>query len=182
MGRIVWVAAVTAVTVACLGWALAALGPRSASFALIVVWLPMTWLGTVSRIVPPRLPEGWHRLRPWERNGRIHELLGVKVAKRLLRRGPAVLWNPSLRLPAEPTPERLSILEQRMRVAEASHAILLVATLAIVVHAAARGWWVAAAVTLLLDLVVNGYPVLLQRYNRSLLQQRFPGASPGGPV
>ena len=52
MGRIVWVAAVTAVTVACLGWALAALGPRSASFALIVVWLPMTWLGTVSRIVP----------------------------------------------------------------------------------------------------------------------------------
>jgi hypothetical protein len=30
---------------------------------------------------------------------------------------------------------------------------------------------------LLFDTLMNGYPVMLQRYNRALLQQRFPTAA-----
>ena len=179
MGRIVRVGVPTVVTVGLVGWALTALGPSSLWFAVVVVWLPMTWLGTVSRVLPPTLPEGWYRLRAVERDGRIHERLGVRVAKALLRRGPARLWNPGLRLPADPTPERLSILERRMRVAEATHVILFVGTLGVVLHAALRGWWAAAVVTLALDVLLNGYPALLQRYNRALLDRRFAGPPDG---
>jgi hypothetical protein len=61
-----------------------------------------------------------------------------------------------------------------MNDAEASHFALLVATLGVVMNAAARGWWTAAGLTLLFDVLMNGYPVMLQRYNRALLYSRFP--------
>ena len=61
-----------------------------------------------------------------------------------------------------------------MKDAEASHFVLLVAMLAVVINSAARGWWVAAGLTLLFDVLMNGYLVMLQRYNRVLLHARFP--------
>jgi hypothetical protein len=159
-------------------WAWHALGPTSVGFAFVVVWLPMTWLGTLSRIVRPRLPASAHRLRSWEVDGRVYERLGVRLVKRLLRRGPLAVFNPGLHLPSKPTPERIAELDQRMRDAEAAHAILLVLTLGVVVHALARGWWVAAVATAAFDVAVNGYPVMLQRYNRARLHRRFDAAPP----
>jgi hypothetical protein len=46
--------------------------------------------------------------------------------------------------------------------------------LGVMINAAAHGWWTAAGLTLLFDLLMNGYPVMLQRYNRVLLYARFP--------
>lgn len=154
-------------------WGWEAFGPRSAVFAFVVVWVPMTWLGTVSRVAQPRLPARYHELREFERDGRIYERAGVKAAKRLLRRGPFARFNPHLHLPKEQTPERLAHLEMRMEDAEASHAIVFVATLGVVAHAASRGWWTAAGLTLVFDVLMNGYPMMLQRYNRALLHRRF---------
>jgi hypothetical protein len=166
----------TAVVVATLLWSLRVFGAHSAAFSFFVVWLPMTWLGTVGRLWTPRLPQQCHDLRSFERSGRIYELLGVRVVKAILRRGPLAVFNPRLHLPPEPSAGNVARLEQSMRDAEASHAILLVLTLGIVVHAAARGWWTAAWCTLLFDVLVNGYPVMLQRYNRALLARRFPSS------
>lgn len=163
----------TLVAVALLAWSGRVLGPSSAAFAILVVWIPMTWLGTVSRIVRPRLPRSYHELHAWEQNGRVYERAGVRRAKQLLRRGPFAAFNPDLHLPAERTPERLARLDQRMRDAEASHFILLVASCGVAAHAAARGWWLGAVLTLLSNVVMNGYPVMLQRYNRALLHRRF---------
>lgn len=167
------VAGATIVTAGLLLGSLQAFGARSIWFAFLVVWLPMTWLGTVSRLVRPRLPRRYHALRRFERDGRLYELLGIRLVKWLLRRGPLAVFNPDLHLPAEPTPASVAHLDQRMRDAEASHFILLVLTVGVVVHAAARGWWAAAGWTILFDVLVNGYPVMLQRYNRALLSRRF---------
>ncbi len=171
-------AALTSVTFALLAWSWQGFGPRSSWFAFIVVWLPMVWLGTASRLMTPRLPASYHRLRRFERDGRVHELLGVRVVKRLLRRGPMAAFNPHLHLPPERTPADLARLEQRMRDAEASHAILFAMTLGVALHAVVRGWVVTAALTLLFDVLLNGYPVMLQRYNRALLHRRFEMPSP----
>lgn len=171
--RILLATGATAIAAVALAWVLRSIDPRSAGFAFLVVWIPMAWLGTMSRFVRPRLPERYHRLRAFERSGRLYELLGVKLAKRLLRRGPLAVFNPGLHLPAERTPESLRQLDQRMRDAEASHMILLVLMLGVAANAATRGWWGAAAWTLLFDVILNGYPVLLQRYNRALLRRRF---------
>lgn len=172
MRKVVFVTVATSVAVAVLVAGGRWLGADSAGFALLAVWVPMTWLGTLSRVVRPRLPGAYHRLRPFELDGRVYERLGVRVVKRLLRRGPLAVFNPDLHLPAERSPERLAHLDQRMRDAEAAHALLFVATLGVVAHALAQGWWTAAALTLLFDVLLNGYPVMLQRYNRALLRRR----------
>jgi hypothetical protein len=174
MGKRLFVAAATVVAAAVLLFGVRRLGPTSAGFAFLVVWAPMTWLGTVRHGVRPRLPRRYHELRDFERDPRLYRLLGVSLVKRLLRRGPLAVFNPGLHLPAERSPERLAELEQRMNDAEASHFVLLVAMLGVVINAAARGWWTAAGLTLLFDVLMNGYPVMLQRYNRALLHARFP--------
>jgi Glycosyl-4,4'-diaponeurosporenoate acyltransferase len=173
------VATATAVAVVVLIWSLRFFGADSVWFAFFVVWVPMTWLGTISRVITPRVPAGYLELRPFERDGRLYEMLGVGVAKRLLRRGPMAAFNPGLHLPSDPTPERIAVLDQRMRAAEASHAILAVLTMVIVAYMAVRGWWMVAGCTLLFDVLMNGYPVMLQRYNRARLAARF-GGSPTG--
>jgi hypothetical protein len=169
----VLVTVATGIAVTLLVWSLSAFGPRAIAFAFLVVWLPMVWLGLVSRVVVPRLPERYHALRGFERDGRLYELLGVRLVKRVLRRGPLAVFNPDLHLPAERTPRSLARLDQRMRDAEASHFILLIPTLGIVANAIVRRWWGAAGWTLLFDIFMNGYPVMLQRYNRALLVRRF---------
>ena len=160
----------TTIALALLAWSLQQFGARSVWFALLVVWIPMTWLGTVSRVATPRMPEQYHRLRGFEEDGRIYELLGVRLVKSLLRRGPFAVFNPGLHLPSEQSAASLGRLDQRMRDAEATHFWLLVAMLGVVAHAGVRGWWAAAGWTLLFDVAVNGYPVMLQRYNRALLK------------
>lgn len=162
---------------ALLSWGRRRFGTDSPIFSFLAVWVPMTWLGTVSRVAQPRLPDSYHELRDFERDGRVYELLGVRKAKQLLRRGPFAVFNPGLHLPAERTPERLAHLEQKMEDAEASHAILFVATFGVVIRAASRRRWPAAALTLIFDALFNGYPVMLQRYNRALLHRRFSTSS-----
>jgi glycosyl-4,4'-diaponeurosporenoate acyltransferase len=174
VGKSLLVAVATVALVAVLQFGVRVLGPASVAFAFLVVWAPMTCLGTVSHVLPPRLPRRYHELRDVERDPSFYERLGVRRVKRLLRRGPLAVFNPGLHLPAERSREHLAQLEQRMNTAEASHFVLFVATLGVVVNAAARGWWIAAGMTMLFDVLINGYPVMLQRYNRVLLHARFP--------
>lgn len=148
-------------------------GPDSVGFAFATVWLPMMWLGTASRVVVLRLPNRLHALRAFERDGRVYERLGVRVVKFLLRRGPLSVFNPDLHLPKDRSPERLAFLDGRMREAEASHAILFVLTLGLAIVTAMLALWTAAGWILVFNVLVNGYPVMLQRYNRGLLARRF---------
>ena len=177
MRKALLLAGVTIGMAALAAWSRRAFGARSARFAFLVVWLPLAWFALLGRALAGRpvlrLPAQVHALRAFERDGRVYELLGVRVAKSLLRRRPLAVFAPDLHLPAEPTPATVADLDERMRQAEALHEILLVVTLAVVVNAATRGWWGAAGWTLLFNVLANGYPAMLQRYNRALLAQRF---------
>jgi Glycosyl-4,4'-diaponeurosporenoate acyltransferase len=172
------VAGMTIGMAALMAWSLRVFGARSAWFALAVVWLPLGWFALLGRILALRrpvlrLPAYVHALRAFERDGRVYELLGVRVAKWLLRRGPLAVGAPDLHLPAQPTPANLTVLDQRMQQAEAIHEILLAVTLTVAVGAAVRGWWDAVGWLLLFNVLANVYPAMLQRYNRALLARRF---------
>ena len=172
--RVAVVGSATVVAGVVVAWSWRAVGWRSRRFAFVAVWAPMTWLGTISRVVTPRLPSRCHELARFERGGaRLYELLGVRVVKRLLRRGPIAVFNPGLHLPAEPTPERIARLDERMREAEASHTIMFAASTATAVAAWAARSPSTARQVMGWNVVLNGYPVLLQRYNRGLLERRF---------
>jgi hypothetical protein len=173
MSRFAAVVVAAAVSVTASVWSANAFGASSLGLSFVIVWLPMVVVGLLSRVVQIRLPDRFHALRRCERGGRIYELVGIRWFKAMLRRGPLAAFNPDLHLPEERTPANLARLAQRMRDAEASHAVLFVATLAVVAHAAVRGWWLAAVSTLVFDVVMNGYPVMLQRYNRLELAARY---------
>jgi hypothetical protein len=157
------------VPLAVAGWAVVVLDPTGPWFALIAVWAPMTFLGSVSHARPFDLGPSFHHLRPFERDGRVYERLGVRVAKSIARRPPITWFNPGLRLPRQRTHEQLALLDRRMRTAEASHTIAFVVSAVVAADALAHGWWQAAGWTLLFDVVLNGYPIALQRYNRARL-------------
>lgn len=144
-------------------------GPRSVAFAFCVVWFPTGWFTVVAQLLGLRLPESVVRLRAIEQRGRLYELLGVRVAKRVLRRGPLSVFSRDMRLSGERTPAAITRLESQMRFAEATHLVVLLAVVPVIVHAVARGWWAAAGWTLLFDVLVNAYPAMLQRYNRAWL-------------
>ncbi|MEZ5269811.1 MAG: hypothetical protein R2789_15000 [Microthrixaceae bacterium] len=137
-----------------------------------MVWLPMAWLGTISRLVTLRLPEAGSSCAFGD--GRLYERLGVRLIKRLLRRGPFAVFNPGLHLPAG-TPQRTwGPGTENAGGAGPSHSIPVRGHVRCVRCIwAAAGWWSAAGWIALFNVLVNGYPVMLQRYNRALLHQRF---------
>ena len=97
--KFVAVAALSLVFGVTFRWLAHACGPRSAGFAFLLVWLSMCWVTLVLRAFPFLLPATYYDLRPCERDGRHYEMVGVLVAKRILRRGPLQFFNPRLHLP-----------------------------------------------------------------------------------
>lgn len=172
--KILLLVAVTFVFDALVRWLAGALGPRSAAFAFLLVWSIMCWVALVSMAFPLRLPASYYELRPGERDGRRYERLGVLVAKRLLRRGPLHLFSPKLHFPPVRDAQGLAKLDAQMRRAETDHVYMFLAVVLVIGHALARGWWDAAAWTLLFNILINGYPVMLQRYNRARLAAQRP--------
>jgi hypothetical protein len=165
----VLVAAETFAFYALLRWLAGACGPRSAAFAFLLVWSIMCWVALVSMAFPLRLPASYYELRPGERDGRRYERLGVLIAKRVLRRAPLHWLNPKLHFPPVRDAQGLAKVEARMRRAETDHVFMFLAVVPVIGHAIVRGWWDAAAWTLLFDILINAYPVMLQRYNRGRL-------------
>lgn len=168
--KILAVAALSLAFGALLTWLAHAFGARSAGFAFLLVWLSMCWVTLVLAAFPLRLPAAYYELRPGERDGRRYEMLGVLVAKRVLRRGPLRIFNPKLHLPGVRDAESLAKLDAAMRGAETNHVIMFLVVALVIAHAMVRGWWDAAAWTLLFNVLINVYPVMLQRYNRGRLR------------
>ena len=162
-----------------LAWLARACGPQSVGFAFLLVWLIMCWVTLVLRAFPVRFPASYYELRPGERDGRRYERLGVLVAKRLLRRGPLHLLNRKVHFPAVLDGPGLATLDGYMREAETNHVIMFLVVVTAIVHALVQGWWRASVWTLFFNVVINAYPVMLQRYNRGRLAS-FRPREPGG--
>lgn len=161
---------------ALLAWAWTALGPQSVMFAFLAVWIPMACFALVGEAVSLRLPDAIFAEHGWERGGRVYELVGVRVAKRLLRRGPLHVFARHMQFhDEERTRSDVRALARGMREAETTHGVQFVVMAAVSVGFAASGWWGTAAWMTLFNVVVNGYPSILQRYNRILLGRRFSG-------
>ena len=169
--KILVVAALSLGFGALLIWLAHACGARSAGFAFLLVWLTMCWVTLVLLAFPLRFPSIYYQLRPGERDGRRYEIVGVLVAKRVLRRWPLNIFNPKLHMPRVRDAQGLAKLDAAMRIAETNHAVMFLIVLLAIAHALVRGWRDAAAWTLLFNIVINVYPVMLQRYNRGRLEE-----------
>ncbi len=149
-----------------IAWSLHAFGFRSPVVAFIVNWMVMACVATLFLVVRVSLPSTYYEARPFERSGRVYECIGIRLVKKFLRRGPLRILSPRLRLPKEKTVVTLRNLQNEMRKAETAHVLTLVLMLLLIGYSAVKGWLDAALWLLLFDLLLNVYPIMLQRYNR----------------
>jgi len=169
--KLVVLALATIAAVALLLWSLEVFVFRSPTFALLLNWLAMSWVAIAGQAVHFSLPHGYYSIKRFERTGQIYERLGVRLFKRLVRRGPLTLLSPTLRFPKDRTTAALRHLEYEMRKAETGHVYIFVLMLLCTSLALLMQWFDAVGWMLACSVIINGYPVMLQRYNRIKLQE-----------
>ena len=155
-----------------------ALGFRSPVFAFMVNWFAFCWAGMVVSVVKPAayliLPERYYAVKDFEQTGQVYERLGIRLIKRLVYRGPFRVFSPTMRL--SKFSEGLNVsalrrLEHETRKGEATHLFVFVLVLPFVGYAALRGWLDAVLWLMTFNVILNVYPVMLQRYHRNRLQK-----------
>jgi len=152
-----------------LKWSTDNFGFRSPLFAFIANWLILAWIAILGQTLVFTYPPRYYNIKRFERDGRLYEILGIRVFKKLVRRGPLSIFSPTLRFTGSKS--ALPMLEKEMRKAEAGHLTIFLVILLFAGMAMTRGWFDAAGWMLLFSAIFNGYPIMLQRYNRMRLYQ-----------
>ena len=152
-------------------WTKNSLGFRSPVSAFLINWLAMSWVAVIGQVVNFSFAPSYYHTKPFERTGQVYERLGIRLFKKLVQRGPLAIFSPTLRFPKEKTVSALQGLLNEMRKAETGHALIFVLVLLFVGYAALKGWLDAVVWMLLFNILINGYPIMLQRYNRIKLQE-----------
>ena len=162
----------TGAAIALIVWVFVSFSFRSPIFAFLINWLIMSWVAILGQFVTfPSFASTYYEIKPFEQSGRVYERLGISLFKKMVRRGPFSVFSPTLRFPAQRTAPALKNLENEMRKAETSHLIIFFIILLPIGYALFKGWLDAFVWLLLFDILFNGYPVMLQRYNRIKLQE-----------
>ena len=169
--RLVVFVVVTAAAVYLIVWSLDAFGFRSPVSALLVNWLGMSWVALVGQTAHFVFPPRYYEVKSFEGTGQLYECLGIRLFKSLVRRGPLTIFSPTLRFPKDRTVPAMQHLDGEMRKAETGHVLIFVLMLLFSLYALLRGWFDAAGWVLLFNILINGYPIMLQRYNRIKLQE-----------
>ena len=164
----------TAATVAAISlilWTWGSFGFRSPVSAFLINWLTMSWMAVMGQVVQFSFAPRYYHAKPFERTGQVYERLGIRLFKKLVRRGPLSIFSPTLRFPKEKTVSALRGLLNEMRKAETGHTLIFVLVLLYVGYVLLKGWLDAVVWVLLFNILINGYPIMLQRYNRIKLQE-----------
>jgi hypothetical protein len=163
---------ITGAAFALIIWSYVSFGFRSPVFAFLVNWLVMSWVAIIGQFITfPSFAPTFYEIRPFEHSGQFYERLGIRLFKKIVRRGPFSIFSPTLRFPAKKTMSALRKLEGEMRKAETSHVVIFLMILLPVGYALVDGWLDAVLWLLLFNILFNCYPVMLQRYNRVKIQE-----------
>ena len=146
---------VTIVAIFLIAWSLDSFGFRSPISALLVNWLVMSWIAMVGQIIYLKFPLTYYDIRPFEQTGQVYERVGIRLFKKLVRRGPLTIFSPTLRFPKEKTVSALRNLENEMRKAETGHALIFILMLLFIGYVAVNGWLDAAVWFLLFNTLIN---------------------------
>jgi hypothetical protein len=164
--------AITGAAIVLIVWVFVSFSFHSPLFAFLINWLIMSWVAILGQFVTfPSFTSTYYEIKPFEQSGRVYEQLGISLFKKMVRRGPLSVFSPTLRFPAQKTIPALGNLENEMRKAETSHMAIFFIILLLIIYALFKGWLDTVAWFLLFNILFNGYPVLLQRYNRIKIQE-----------
>lgn len=112
----------------------------------------------------------FHKIRHFEKSGKMYRMIGVKVFKYILANNPYPTFTAKLAIESFSV-EGLCKLEKRMRDAEAIHFQAFVASLIVMIpFGLARDYRFFYFMTIF-NIINNLYPVFVQRYNRNRINR-----------
>lgn len=152
------------------------------AFAIAVAWLISAYSGALTSELFFRQAPDEYRFWQWEHNGRIYQRMGLAVFRWVLLHTPLQRLNPNVRLKSGRSD--FDRLLRSQRAAEGSHTIACVITLALAGWYSLTGRVVVAFWLFVINIPLNLYPIMLQRWNRGRVQvaQHRASQQASGPV
>ncbi len=144
-------------------------GVRSITFTFWANFFVLAWANGVQRVTRLSLGEWYYRCKRFEQDGRLYEWLGIRFCKRLLSSRVWRAFNPGFQFNQQGS-RMLPALAQALRDAETGHALGFLGMSMLAGYAVSQRWWDTAGWLFLFNVFINGYPIMLQRYNRARLE------------
>jgi hypothetical protein len=138
-------------------------------FALASAWLVSAFSASLTSKVFYRQDPARYHFWGWERDGRLYEQLGLGAFRWALLRSPLIWLNPNVNMRSGRSD--FDRLLRSQQAAEGSHAVAGGCTLALAVWCSFTGGAVVGIWLFVINVPLNFYPVMLQRWNRGRVQR-----------
>ena len=140
-------------------------GLSSFLFAWILNFMLMITVLFCTQLTKPRLASTYYNSKKWEMEGKIYEWIGVNLFRKLL------VWMGWEKLnkktnPVKKKPSALIHLEYSTRQSEFGHLVIFFIVSSFTIYVAIRFGITKSLWLLSLNVILNIYPIILQRYNR----------------
>ena len=138
-------------------------------FALLTMFCVLGLVAFARPLFPISVPSWLRELRPWEVKGRLYRGLGVPAFGKLLRRAPLRFLQPLVylkRYPGDPAK-----VQTQIEGAEAAHFWAATLILPYMVYFCFQNWWHVIFWFMVVQVIVNVYPILHLRWVRGRLRQ-----------
>jgi hypothetical protein len=139
-------------------------------FAWILNFLLMLFVVFFTDALKSPIASFYYNEKGWEGKGKIYEHLGINFFRKLLV---WIGWEKVIRKtnPIEKNTESLANLYYRTKKSELDHVIILLIVLGFNVFVAFKFGLIKSLSLLILNVLLNLYPIFLQRYNRPRIQR-----------
>lgn len=139
-------------------------------FAWILNFMLMMCVLIFTETLKSKFNSDYYKIKDWENRGKIYENFGINVFRKLLV---LVGWE-KLNKKSNPVKndlESLIHLEYRTKQSELGHLIIFFIVFGFTIYVAIKFTFIESLWLLFLNIILNVYPILLQRYNRPRLQR-----------
>jgi len=170
MRKTLTISLIPIITVVMVYYLVSYVGIQGFLFAWILNFMLMMCVFIFTETLKPELQSDYYNQKRWERKGKIYESLGINIFRKLL------VWAGWEKLnkkanPVEKNSKALIHLEYRTRQSEFGHLIIFFIVMGFNIYNALKFGIAASLWLLVLNIVLNLYPVFLQRYNRPRLKR-----------
>ena len=161
----------TVVAIVYIAWAAASLGFNSTTFAFLLSWLLLAWATIICYMVPISLSSRYYAIKAFEQSGKTYEQLGIRIFKKIVLQGPRAKLNQKRTLSMAESCGALTNMESKMQNSETYHVIAFILIAIATIYALYSGYFSTVGWLLVFNILINGYPIMLHRYNRNRVQQ-----------
>lgn len=146
------------------------IGMQGFLFAWTLNFLLMSCVFAFTETLKSELNSPYYTEKSWEQRGKIYESFGINFFRKLL------VWIGWEKLnkkanPIEKNTKALMHLHYKTKQSELGHIIILIIVLGFTIYVAFKYGVVQSLSLLILNILLNFYPILLQRYNRPRIER-----------